>query len=91
MKTIPDPQSLGTFVDPKTRDYIIAVFENFARQTDLRLRAIEARIDKINGPQDKAIAELRADFNDFKDKQPMTKNDLVLRLRKLQDQERFDG
>ncbi len=91
MKTIPDPQSLSSFVDPKTRDYILAVFENYARQTELRLRAIEERIENINAPQDEAIAQLRADLNDIKQDQPMTKNELVFRLRKMQEQESFDG
>ena len=91
MKTTPDPNSLATFVDAKTRAYIIAVFDNYAKQTDLRLRRIEERIENINGPQDKAIAELRADLNAISQDQPKTKNELVYRLRQLQDQEKFDG
>ena len=92
MKTIPDYSSLATFVDAKTRAYIIAVFENYAQQVDLRIRAIEERITHINAPQDEAIAKLRADLNDLIDHNPkMSKNDLVFRLRQMQDEEKFDG
>ena len=92
MKTIPDHNSLATFVDAKTRDYIIAVFENYAQQSDLRIRAIEKRITNINAPQDEAIAKLRADLNEMKDRKPtMSKNDLIFRLRQMQDEEKFDG
>ena len=92
MKTIPDHNSLATFVDAKTRDYIIAVFENYAQQIDLRIRAIEKSITNINAPQDEAIAKLRADLNEMKDRKPtMSKNDLIFRLRQMQDEEKFDG
>ena len=91
MKTTPDPKSLSTFVDPRTRDYILAVFENYAKQSDARMRLIEDRIATINGPQDKAIAELRADMNAIKQSEPQTKNELVYQLRQLQEKEKFDG
>ena len=91
MKTIPDPQSLSSFVNPRPE----TMSSPSLRTTHAKpiCASVQSRSASKTSTRhkDEAIAQLRADLNDIKQDQPMTKNELVFRLRKMQEEERFDG
>lgn len=88
MVTRASQETLSSRVAPEVRDFIFAVVENYARQFDLRLRHLQSAIDAVAVSHSTDVSELRAAVSTLSVEFPRTKDQLVQRLRQLQNEEK---